>query len=98
MLGRVLIVLLSGSLAACTQTGGGASEVGRHYVDFGAEPPKGNRITVCHAYTCKMQTPYTFSQKDIAEIRATGGNRASIVALPPPSASDAWKKPPRHNP
>jgi hypothetical protein len=66
----VLIVLLSGSLAACTQTGGGASEVGRHYVEFGAEPPKGNRITVCHAYTCKMQTPYTFSQKDIAEIRA----------------------------
>ena len=69
MLGRVLIVLLSGSLAACTQTGG-ASEVGRHYVEFGAEPPKGNRITVCHAYTCKMQTAYTFSQKDIAEIRA----------------------------
>ena len=69
MLGRVLIVLLSGSLAACTQTGG-ASEVGRHYVEFGAEPPRGNRITVCHAYTCKMQTPYTFSQKDIAEIRA----------------------------
>ena len=69
MLGRVLIVLLSGSLVACTQTGG-ASEVGRHYVEFGAEPPKGNRITVCHAYTCKMQTAYTFSQKDIAEIRA----------------------------
>ena len=27
-------------------------------------------MTVCHAYTCKMQTPYTFSQKDLAEIRA----------------------------
>lgn len=69
VLGRVLIVLLSGSLAACTQTGG-ASEVGRHYVEFGAEPPSGNRITVCHAYTCKMQTPYTFRQKDLAEVRA----------------------------
>ena len=57
-------MLLSG-----TQTGG-ASEVGRHYVEFGAEPPSGNRITVCRAYTCKMQTPYTFSQKDLAEIRA----------------------------
>lgn len=69
MLGRVLIVLISGSLAACTQTGG-ASEVGRHYIEFGAEPPRGNRITVCHAYTCKMQSPYTFSQADLAEIRA----------------------------
>ena len=27
-------------------------------------------MTVCHAYTCKMQTTYTFSQKDLAEIRA----------------------------
>jgi hypothetical protein len=69
VLGRVLIVLMSGSLAACTQTGG-ASEIGRHYVEFGAEPPRGNRITVCHAYTCKMQSPYTFSQADLAEIRA----------------------------
>jgi hypothetical protein len=69
VLSRVLIVLLSGSLAACTQTGG-ASEVGRHYVEFGAEPPRGNRVTICHAYTCKMQTPYTFRQQDIAEIKA----------------------------
>jgi hypothetical protein len=69
VLSRVLIVLLSGSLAACTQTGG-ASEVGRHYVEFGADPPRGNRVTICHAYTCKKQTPYRFRQKDIAEIRA----------------------------
>lgn len=69
MLGRVLIVLISGSLAACTQTGG-ANEIGRHYVEFGVEPPRGNRITVCHAYTCKMQSPYTFSRQDLAEIRA----------------------------
>jgi hypothetical protein len=68
VLSRVLIVLLSGSLAACTQTG--AREVGRHYVEFGAEPPRGNRVTICHAYTCKMQTPYTFRQQDIAEIKA----------------------------
>ena len=37
---------------------------------FGAEPPSGNRVTVCHAYTCKVQTPYTFSQPRLAEIAA----------------------------
>ena len=37
---------------------------------FGAKPPKGNRVTVCHAYTCKKQSPYTFSKQDIAEIAA----------------------------
>ena len=65
---RVLIVLLFAGLAACTH--GGTGDVRMHYVTFGVEPPKGNTVTVCHAYTCKMQTPYTFSQKDLAEIRA----------------------------
>ncbi len=62
------IVLLCAGLAACTT--GGTGSVDRHYVEFGATPPKGNRVTICHAYTCKMQTPYTFSQRDIAEIAA----------------------------
>jgi hypothetical protein len=66
---RLPIVLLCAGLAACTQTGG-ASEVGRHYTEFGAEPPKGNKVTICHAYTCKMQDSYTFSKADIAEISA----------------------------
>ena len=48
---------------------GGGSDPRIHYVHFAAEQPKGNRITVCHAYTCKKLTPYTFSQKDIAELR-----------------------------
>jgi len=64
----VLIVLLAAGLAACTHARGGDPSM--HYVEFGATPPKGNRVTVCHAYTCKMQTPYTFSQSDIAEIAA----------------------------
>ncbi|MET0347179.1 MAG: hypothetical protein ABW031_01530, partial [Methyloceanibacter sp.] len=37
---------------------------------FGATPPNGNTVTVCHAYTCKVQSTYTFSKKDIAEIKA----------------------------
>src|SRR5262245_54588650 len=48
---------------------GGGDDVRIHYARFGVSPPQGNTVTVCHAYTCKMQTPYAFSQKDLAEIR-----------------------------
>ena len=65
---RVLIVLLTAVLAACTT--GGSGSINKHYIQFGATPPEGNRVTVCHAYGCTMQTPYTFSQQDIAEIAA----------------------------
>ena len=65
-------MLLAAGLCGCAQAFvyGGASDVRIHYARFGATPPQGNTVTVCHAYTCKMQTPYTFSQKDLAEIRA----------------------------
>jgi len=66
VIGRLLIVLLAACLAGCVNARGGDPKM--HYLEFNAEPPKGNRVTVCHAYTCKMQTPYTFRQKDIAEI------------------------------
>jgi hypothetical protein len=62
----VPVILLTMSLSACVS--GGGSDPRIHYAQFDAEPPKGNRITVCHAYTCKLQTPYTFSKPDIAEI------------------------------
>jgi hypothetical protein len=39
-------------------------------VSFGATAPQGNRVTVCHAYTCKEQTTYTFSPAQMAEISA----------------------------
>ncbi len=65
---RVLVILLFAALSGC-MTGGG-SDWRLHYVNFGATPPQGNRVTVCHAYTCKEQTPYTFSRQDIAEISA----------------------------
>jgi len=65
---RVLIILLAAGLSGCVS--GGGDDPRLHYTQFGTEPPKGNTVTVCHAYTCKVQTPYTFSQKDIAEIRA----------------------------
>jgi hypothetical protein len=62
------VILLAASLSGCVTGGGDDPRI--HYTTFGAEPPRGNQITVCHAYTCKMKTPYTFSRQDIAEIDA----------------------------
>ena len=68
LLARGLVILLTAGLSACVYGGGDDWRI--HYVSFGATPPQGNRVIVCHAYTCKMQTPYTFSQQDLAGIKA----------------------------
>ncbi len=65
---RLPVILLAAGLSACV-TGGG-DDWRLHYVTFSAAPPQGNRVTICHAYTCKEQTPYTFRPKDVAEISA----------------------------
>jgi hypothetical protein len=41
-----------------------------HFQKFETKPPRGDTVTVCHAYGCKEQTSFTFSQADIAEISA----------------------------
>lgn len=66
---RVPVILLAAGLFGCVSSGGG-SDWRLHYVSFGATPPQGNRVTVCHAYTCKEQTAFTFSGKDMAKIAA----------------------------
>ena len=65
---RVLVIVLAACLAGCTTGGGDDPRI--HYSSFGATQPQGNRVTICHAYTCKQQTPYTFRPADIAEISA----------------------------
>lgn len=60
-------LVLAGALAGCTYHRHG--DVPVHYIDFATTPPKGNRITHCHAYGCKQQTPFTFREHDIAAIR-----------------------------
>jgi len=41
-----------------------------HFEEFAAKPPKADTVTVCHAYGCKAQTSFTFTQSDIGEISA----------------------------
>ncbi len=56
------------SLAGCTHERLGPVE--GHFQDFKVAQPVKNRVTVCHAYTCKMQTNFTFKDADVAELKS----------------------------
>ena len=60
-------VLLAFMAGACTHERSGP--VGQHYVDFQSRPPNGNTVYVCHAYGCRMQTRFRFTDADIASLR-----------------------------
>ena len=55
------------SLAACTYERTGP--VSQHYVDFSTRPPRNNTVYVCHAYGCRLQTPFRFTDADIAALK-----------------------------
>jgi hypothetical protein len=54
-------------LGACTHERNGPTM--GHFDDFGVKRPEGNVVYVCHAYGCKKQTKFRFSDDDIAEIQ-----------------------------
>ena len=65
------VAVLAGALFAlsgCVYKEDGPPEA--HFQKFGSTPPKGDTVTVCHAYGCKEQTKFTFTPADIAEISA----------------------------
>jgi len=72
-MGQLLRLFLSAGLAgvllgACTHPRTGP--VTQHYADFSVEAPKGsNTVYVCHAYGCRMQTRFRFTDADIAAIK-----------------------------
>ena len=55
-------------LAGCTHERLGP--VTQHYIDFHTEAPRNNTVYVCHAYGCRMQTPFRFTDADIAQLKA----------------------------
>jgi hypothetical protein len=55
-------------LGACTHEGFGSQAL--HYATFSVPEPKGATVHVCHAYGCKMRTKFTFTPKDIEDLRA----------------------------
>ncbi len=60
-------LLLAATLTGCTYERTGP--VSDHYVEFKTQPPAGNTVYVCHAYGCKMQTKFRFTENDIASLR-----------------------------
>jgi hypothetical protein len=60
----VLLALLA---AGCTHERKGP--VGQHYLDFATRPPRNNTVYVCHAYGCRKQTPFRFTDEDIAALK-----------------------------
>lgn len=52
--------------AGCTYEREGPPEL--HFKEFKSAAPEGNTVTVCHAYGCQKQTPFTFRQADLDRI------------------------------
>ena len=65
---RSLIVLIvaSAPLGACTYDDG--PDPNWHFLKLEMDAPQKNTVVVCHAYGCKMKTPYRFTSANIAEI------------------------------
>lgn len=57
-------------LIVCACTHERTGPVGQHFVDFATRPPRNNTVYVCHAYGCRMQTPFHFTEADIAALKA----------------------------
>jgi hypothetical protein len=60
-------LLLGALLTGCTHEREGP--VALHYAEFKTQAPSGNIVYVCHAYGCKQQTRFRFTEADIAAVR-----------------------------
>ncbi len=65
---RSLSVLIVATLpvAACTYDEG--PDPSKHFLQLEMAAPRANAVEVCHAYGCKIKTPYRFTRADIADI------------------------------
>ena len=54
------------AVSACTYEQEGPPQL--HFQFFETGAPKGNTVTVCSAYGCQHQTPFTFTDNDIQQI------------------------------
>ncbi|MEZ5849632.1 MAG: hypothetical protein R3D68_03150 [Hyphomicrobiaceae bacterium] len=63
----MITAVLASMIGGCTHERLGP--VSQHFDDFATRPPKGNTVYVCHAYGCKMQTRFRFTDEDIAAIK-----------------------------
>jgi hypothetical protein len=62
------LLLAAVVMAGCTHHRNGP--VSAHFADFRVAAPVNNTVTVCHAYGCRMQTRFRFTDADIVELTA----------------------------
>ena len=71
-------------LGACAWITGCASQQfsshGDWYEERGARPPVGNKIYICHAFSCALTTPVRLSDEELAKIRAPFGGEIESAA------------------
>jgi hypothetical protein len=61
-----ILMIISALVAGCTYDDG--PDPNWHFFKMQMDAPQGNKVVVCHAYGCKMKTPYRFTSADMAEI------------------------------
>ena len=64
-----VLIVAGASLAACTYDEG--PDPSKRFLRLGMDAPQKNTVVVCHAYGCKMKTPYRFTSANIAAIATT---------------------------
>ena len=62
----MLLALALSLTAGCTYEREGPPSL--HFSEFKTIAPEGNTVTVCHAYGCQRQTPFTFTAADLSQI------------------------------
>jgi hypothetical protein len=64
---RLTAALLTAALAGCAYHNNGPIDA--HYQRYKAGMPDGDKVFVCSSYGCRTQTPFRFTEADIAEVK-----------------------------
>lgn len=75
---RLFFALAAGLLAGCSARA--LEDPGEWYEARSAQPPRGSRLYVCHAFGCALTTPVTLDPADVGRI-------AAPLASPPKDAA-----------
>ncbi|MBZ0215102.1 MAG: hypothetical protein K8F25_00990, partial [Fimbriimonadaceae bacterium] len=66
-----LIAITAAFLGGCVSSREGNPT--DYFLNFAFEPPKGDVVTVCHGYGCRIKTPFSIQESDIQHIRGIMG-------------------------
>ena len=71
-----MVCALAFLVSGCAYDSYGSIE--QHFQDWATRRPEGNRVTVCSAYGCRVQTNFRFTEGDLAHIGQLMGGRATV--------------------